>query len=35
MKRPFQRRRSLPARMLHAAAAMAGSVRLAIRRRVS
>jgi hypothetical protein len=34
MRRPFQRRKSLPVRMLHTAAAMAGSMRLALRRRV-
>jgi hypothetical protein len=34
MKRPFERRKSLPIRMLHAAAAAAGMLRLALRRRV-
>ena len=34
MKMPFQRRKSLPVRMLHAAAAAAGTARLVLRRRV-
>jgi hypothetical protein len=34
MKMPFQRRKSLPVRLLHAAAAVAGTARLVIRRRV-
>jgi hypothetical protein len=34
MKLPFQRRKSLPVRVLHAAAAAAGTARLALRRRV-
>jgi hypothetical protein len=34
MNRPFRRRRSLPVRVLHTAAAVAGTVRLALRRRI-
>jgi hypothetical protein len=34
MKIPFQRRKSLPVRVLHAAAAAAGTARLMLRRRV-
>ncbi len=34
MKMPLQRRKSLPVRMLHAAAAAAGTARLVLRRRV-
>jgi hypothetical protein len=34
MKMPFQRRKSLPVRLLHGAAAVAGTARHALRRRV-
>jgi hypothetical protein len=34
MKKPFKRRKSLPVRVLHAVAAVAGTARLAVRRRV-
>jgi hypothetical protein len=34
MKLPFKRQRPLPVRILNAAAAMAGTARMALRRRV-